>query len=81
MRTNEHTFLVAFTVEESDRGVAEHTLHDLLNLVRFPESPVTSWWVAEDDRHDGSDNRSAVFVPYGMTQDEASRLLDPEERD
>lgn len=26
---------------------------------------VESWWFAEDDRYDGSDNDSAVFVPKG----------------
>jgi hypothetical protein len=33
-----------------------------------------SWWVAEDDRTDGSDNDSAVFVPFD-TQADAVRCL------
>ena len=32
------------------------------------------WWIAEDDRRDGSDNDSAVFVHPGK-QMEAYRLL------
>jgi len=35
---------------------------------------VESWWVAEDERHDGSDNDSAVFVTKG-SQRSAFRLL------
>jgi hypothetical protein len=27
---------------------------------------ITSWWIAEDERYDGSDNDSAVFVPMGQ---------------
>ena len=26
---------------------------------------IDSWWIAEDERDDGSDNDSAVFVPKG----------------
>jgi hypothetical protein len=35
---------------------------------------VECWWIAEDDRQDGSDNDSAVFVSPG-TQEVASTLL------
>jgi hypothetical protein len=35
---------------------------------------VESWWIAEDDRHDGSDNDSAVFVHTG-SQHEAWQIL------
>jgi len=73
----EHTILVAFTVDaqpfesEDGRPLAELVLHDRLGQVRGRTLTdrgtfeVTSWWVAEDDRHDGSDNDSAVFVPMG----------------
>jgi hypothetical protein len=27
---------------------------------------IDCWWIAEDDRIDGSDNDSAVFVPKGF---------------
>lgn len=33
-----------------------------------------SWWVAEDERYDGSDNDSAVFVPKG-SQTAFARLV------
>lgn len=63
--TPEHVILVAFTVQDDDRAKA----HDLL-MERLPQpyvgnTPITSWWVAEDDRRDGSDCDSAVFVAPG----------------
>ena len=30
------------------------------------EQMISSWWFAEDERYDGSDNDSAVFVPMGQ---------------
>ena len=63
----EHVFLIAFTVRGGTRAEAEDYLHTRLPWVgrRGDESiEITSWWVAEDDRRDGSDNDSAVFVPY-----------------
>lgn len=67
--TQTHTFLVAIEVEADDdltRADAERYLHG-----RLPDrggiTPLTvaSWWIAEDDRLDGSDNDSAIFVPKG----------------
>lgn len=67
-----HVFLVAFNVEsDADRSEVERMLR--AELPR-PGVVVESWWVAEDDRHDGSDNDSAVFVHPGA-QEAASRLL------
>jgi hypothetical protein len=77
----EHVILIAFTVEAlGDREEAEAILKHALQGVRQDADDartprVDSWWVAEDDRHDGSDNQAAVFVPYGMTQDEARAAL------
>jgi hypothetical protein len=73
----EHVILVAFTVEATDRQTAESILHAGIGIRSleergFPE--VNSWWVAEDDRHDGSDLDSAVFVAPGFQQ-RASRVL------
>lgn len=61
---SKHTILVAVTVETHDRAQA----HD--RLMRILPRPggvpwLESWWVAEDDRRDGSDNDSAVFVERG----------------
>lgn len=68
----EHTILIAFTVEADTRAEAHEALMQRLpspnvevyKRVRIP-TPITSWWVAEDDRIDGSDNDSAVFVHKG----------------
>jgi hypothetical protein len=35
------------------------------------DSGIDCWWIAEDDRHDGSDNDSAIFIPRGAQQDMA----------
>lgn len=39
-----------------------------------PDNGIDCWWIAEDNRHDGSDNDSAVFVRMGK-QDEAYSVL------
>jgi hypothetical protein len=66
-----NTFLVAFAVTGyGTRKEAEEAL--LMSLPcasgygtedRKEYDWLDCWWVAEDDRHDGSDNDSAVFVP------------------
>lgn len=62
----EHTILVAFTVDAPDWEQANRQLMSALphveDLYDGP-SGITSWWVAEDVRFDGSDNDSASFVP------------------
>lgn len=60
-----HTILVAFTVHAPTVELAQQRL-----MVRLPGgvpdlNHVDSWWIAEDERYDGSDNDSAVFVPKG----------------
>jgi hypothetical protein len=61
-----HTILVAFAVNGTTREEAEQTL---MGRLPNPESDchetIDCWWIAEDDRIDGSDNDSAVFVPKG----------------
>ena len=74
----ETTFLVAITVEGPaiTRAQAEVYLHGVLPRPGVgPRSGarVQEWWIAEDDRRDGSDNDSAVFVPFG-TQHAAGRI-------
>jgi hypothetical protein len=76
---NEHTILVAFTVEADDRTEAERRLSMMLpsaaSTWRKPGTEaLTSWWIAEDTRHDGSDLDSAVFVKPGA-QRTAARVL------
>lgn len=68
---SEHTILVAFTVEDGTPEAAQITL---MNNLPKPGQVITSWWIAEDDRLDRSDNDSAVFVPMG-TQARASQRL------
>lgn len=64
---NEHTILVAFTVEAETRKQAHESVQR--EMPKPSESQtITSWWVAEDDRHDRSDNDSAVFVTPGAAE-------------
>lgn len=81
--TREHVVLVAFTVTGAEnRREAEGVLSRALRPVRTVDPVdmvdgrpiVDSWWIAEDDRNDGSDNDSAVFVHPG-SQAKAAVLL------
>lgn len=72
-----HVRLVAFevhgdTIAEADAAL-QSKLHGILKM-NDPASAIECWWVAEDDRTDGSDNDSAVFVPPG-TQAAITRHL------
>lgn len=70
----EHVFHVAVVVNGIDRYEAQRRLiHNILPHVA-PTDYLESWWVAEDDREDGSDCDSAVFVHPGQ-QDTAQKLL------
>lgn len=69
--------LVSFCV----RGDSDEDVQNLLmkSLPRpesddGPENGIDCWWIAEDQRFDGSDNDSAVFVNMGKQQ-EAYKLL------
>lgn len=61
-----HVILVAFAIYAPSRVDAHRRLMRM--LPRPAEDgylgTLDSWWVAENDRIDGSDNDSAVFVPY-----------------
>ncbi len=78
---NEHVILLAVVVAAPSRKEAEEYLHTRPSLA--PEgwsgeqtTPVIdSWWVAEDERYDGSDNDSAVFVVPGTQRQSRSVLL------
>lgn len=70
----EHTILVAFTVYAPDWTAAQATL--MRQLPKPGSNDIDSWWIAEDERDDGSDNDSAVFVPKGK-QDAAEAALRP----
>jgi hypothetical protein len=74
----EFTFLVGIGSEGENREAAELALQGVLVPLlrsRNPASPIEAWWIAEDDRHDGSDLDSAVFVPPGR-QAAAQGLLE-----
>lgn len=68
-----YVILVAVEVSGSDR---EHAHQRVQAAMPRPAegSGIHSWWVAEDDRTDGSDSDSAVFVHKGG-QIEGSGLL------
>lgn len=59
----EHTILVAVTVYAPTWEAAQAKL--MLNMPKPGVDGIDSWWIAEDERYDGSDNDSAVFVPIG----------------
>jgi len=72
-----HVILTAFDVKGADRPAAHRALQErLVPLLESqdPTSPIESWWVAEDDRLDGSDNDSATFCELG-SQARAHELL------
>lgn len=64
------TFLVAVVAPD------EKSVHEF--LLASPHDPtgtdpvIEQWWIAEDDRTDGSDNDSAIFVPRGSKADMSS---------
>jgi len=58
--------LVAFEVPDHDprpfvQGMLAGSIMPVLKMPGFD-----SWWIAEDERYDRSDNDSAVFVPMGQ---------------
>lgn len=76
----EYTVLVAFEVEaESVEDAQDHLMQQVgIRALRSsnPDSRIECWWIAEDERYDGSDLESAVFVPEGIGQGEARELLE-----
>jgi hypothetical protein len=82
-----HTTLVAFVNLASSRQEAQALVMSLLpresiNTAAWDGSNLDCWWLAEDDRIDGSDTESAVFIPEGdpkglrMKQADVRLLLD-----
>lgn len=62
----EHTILIAVVIQATTREEAhQHAMGVMPNHPSEAEAPLISWWIAEDDRHDGSDCDSAVFVDPG----------------
>ncbi len=79
------TVLVAFCVAAPNREAAMDQVMSILpreakHRKRWDRAGLDCWWIAEDDRTDGSDNDSAVFIPqyYGpmITQAEAHDILE-----
>ena len=73
----ETVVLAAFSVYGTDTRDAQHNLQGRLRPLLMSQddrSPIECWWIAEDNRDDGSDNDSAVFVKPGA-QTLASKLL------
>ena len=70
------TVLVAAQVHAPSMQAAQQLLMDKM-LVRpnsdaFPE--LECWWIAEDERYDGSDNDSAVMVYMGKQDEWAEKF-------
>lgn len=61
------TFLVAVAAE-THKDVQDFLKASTLGP-RSDHDIIDCWWVAEDDREDGSDNDSAIFIPRGAQED------------
>lgn len=70
---DQHIVLVAFDVFGLSMEEAQVRLARGLENV-IDRGLADSWWIAEDERYDGSDNDSAVFVPKG-SQTAFARLV------
>jgi DNA/RNA endonuclease G (NUC1) len=87
-----HTILVAFEVnadsfEDAQAVLAEQVLPCAANVNGITldrirkwseDRNIECWWTAEDERYDGSDCDSAVFVPHQrqvLKQDDAAEVL------
>lgn len=69
-----HVIMVAFEVDADTMANAQTTLMDWLPAPSQTDGDIDCWWIAEDERYDGSDCDSAVFVPMGM-QAPTTRLI------
>lgn len=82
---HEHEILVAIVVRtDVERETAYLWLLERLRLIQDDlaqnddETHVDSFWIAEDDRPNKAPQqglRSAVFLPEGVTQEDASGML------
>ena len=63
---DDHVIVVGFEVAGNSRAEAQRALME--RLPSGGEDVLVGWWIAEDDRVDGTDNDSAVFVPKGSQQ-------------
>lgn len=62
------TVLVAFVVQADSEKQAQEQIMEFLPKEDYDHdvwhrAGLDCWWVAEDERYDGSDNESAVFIP------------------
>ena len=84
--TEEHVILTAIVVGDKKNLGREHAEKFLHHQMPHPNDLgesyyIDSWWIAEDERYDGSDLGSAVFIPgdgcdpLRMTQEQASEVL------
>jgi len=78
----EHIVIVAFSIYADTHEQAQHVITDQIpyqELIMLSDGAITSWWVAHDNRIDGSDNSSAVFIPGDklttLTEDDAYHVL------
>jgi hypothetical protein len=64
---NEHIFAVGFEIDSyaERREVQQWLIDRLVSMRKSEANKSTRFWIAEDDRIDGSDNDSAVWVPKG----------------
>ena len=76
-----HAFLVAFIVPiiQGEDGHLDRKNAEIMLREQLPDAGkdtgIDQWWVAEDERYDGSDCDSAVFVPIGKQKKWAVKVL------
>lgn len=63
----EGTVIVALTVKGATKEDRQRSVMNALAvaLEDVEDSNVEDWWIADDERYDGSSNASAVFVEMG----------------
>jgi hypothetical protein len=76
-QTEPYVILVAFVVDGHNEEDAHKALMQHLPKTYYSDddSPISEYWVAEDNRYDNSDNNSAVFIPPGTSQEQIRDLL------
>ena len=73
---NTHVILMAMVINADTRDEAAAFAADSMPLGTFGAITAESWWQAEDDRIDGGDCMSAIFVNPGGAAKAARILMD-----
>lgn len=65
---SEQVLIVAVVVDAADPNSGAERVYSLLGPLTGHRGGFLEWWHCEDWRLDGSDNDSAVFVPFGTVE-------------